>query len=103
MVRMAQKEVHQLLDQVDQEEARAKNQVGKKLNLQLGSGQSKTFTGLRQDVQHGRSQKDPASKTQEKRCEQYLCSSGILGLYAKNLFTENKYCLKSIFSRNSDL
>ena len=59
----SQEGLRQLLHQVDQEEAGADHQHGQELHLQaLGLGRQ-ALADLREHVEHGGCQEDPATKT----------------------------------------
>ena len=72
---LAQDEVHQLLHQVDEEEAAADQQLRQTLQLQLPRARLQLLADLREDVKHGDAQHDAAAEAEEEGGHQLSSSS----------------------------
>ena len=75
MADLAEDEVHQLLHQVDEEEAAADQQLRQTLQLQLPRARLQLLADLREDVKHGDAQHDAAAEAEEEGGHQLSSSS----------------------------
>ena len=73
LVSVADDEFDDLLNEVDEKEAGAEDEVRQELYAELLPGPRELLADLGQDVEHGGGEEDPAPETEEERGDQSVC------------------------------
>lgn len=84
-MRIAKDEVYHFLNQVDQEEARADDEVREELYAEFLSWLGELLADLREDVEHCGGQEHAAAQTQQERGDQPLGPARLTAPEAKTL------------------
>ena len=90
LVSVANDELHHLLHQVDEKEARAEDDVRQELYSELLPGLGELLTDLGEDVEHGGGHEDSAPEAEEERGDQSV-SPTWLSSEAEKFATEDIY------------